>query len=77
MKEEEDHLTYILKKRDRSISYFESAVKGNGLFTDFDNPNSNKTNLGKDKSKTKKHKKNKKIFNYSKKNQRFPKGRGG
>jgi len=75
MKEEEDHLTYILKKRDRSISYFESAVKGNGLFTDFDNPNSNKTNFAKDKSTTKQNIKKKRSLYQSKKDRRFPKGR--
>lgn len=79
IKEKKDHLTYILEKEKKTLSYFEAAVKGNGLFSDIEKPvlisSEKDPNTTPVKSTTKKHSKNKKMFDYSKKNKRFPKGR--
>jgi len=76
IKEKEDHLTYILKKQKKTLSYFEVAVKGNGLFSDFEKPSTIITKSKKDPKATQDENiKKKRSINQSKKDRRFPKGR--
>ena len=84
---EEDHLTYMLRKRDKTISHWNTIMQRNGSFVDFEKPfpiesdteSSQDAKTSKDESATNQNvlskKKIKKKFKQSKKEKRFPKGR--
>jgi len=79
---EEDHQTYMLRKQKKTLSNWDNAMLGHGLFSDFDefaiksNTNSSqKTKATPDKSTTNQNIKKKKPIKNSKRNRRFPLGR--
>lgn len=80
--QEEDHLKYILRKQNKTLSNWDSVMLGKGLFSDFDklaiksNTNSSqKTKATPNKSTTDQNIKNKKKVYHSKRQRRFPLGR--